>query len=366
MKKNTVTATAVRYVTHDLGDVRKDINAFLSLHYDQQRLRAGSVHPDYGFLWEAMSAQHRAGGKRFRPYLCLLAYEVLGGEQYQQVLPLAASLELLHAAVLMHDDIIDRDYTRHNQLNVAGTYQKHYSLLLKDETEVKHFAHSAAILSGDLLLSDAYQLIIGSSVTAEQRLRAAELLGEAIYDVSAGELLDTEASLYPPDYADSLKIAELKTALYSCSVPLAMGGMLAGASDDIQDLLRQIGQGLGIAFQLADDLLGVFGTEAVTGKTVIGDLREGKRTYLYQRTLRLANEHQTDRLATIIGKADCTEAMAEEARQIMIACGAKANIEQLMREYVTQANDYVAQLPIPQAAQDRLTDFIDLAVWRTS
>ena len=366
MKKNTVTATAARYASHNLTDVRQDVNVFLNLHYEQQRLRAGSVHPDYGFLWEAINAQHRAGGKRFRPYLCMLAYEVLGGTQYQQVLPLAASLELLHAAVLMHDDIIDRDYTRHNQLNVAGTYQQHYRLLLDDENEVKHFAHSAAILSGDLLLSDAYQLIIGSAVPATQRLRAAELLGEAIYDVSAGELLDTEASLYPPDYADSLKIAELKTALYSCSIPLAMGGMLAGASDDVQQLLRLIGQGLGIAFQLADDLLGVFGTESVTGKTVIGDLREGKRTYLLQRTLHLASLDQKARLETIIGKANCSELMAEEARQIMIACGAKAEIEQLMREYVDQANGYVAQLQVSQAAQDRLTDFIDLAVWRTS
>ncbi len=77
---------------------------------------------------------------------------------------------------------------RHNQLNVAGTYQQHYGLLLKDDSEIKHFAHSAAILSGDLLISDAYQLIINSSLSATQRLKSAELLGEAIYAVSAGAL----------------------------------------------------------------------------------------------------------------------------------------------------------------------------------
>jgi len=366
MKKDALTVTTLTSTMHDLPLVRSDINNFLNAHYEQQRMRAGRMHPDYGFLWETMTAQHKAGGKRFRPYLCVLAYEALGGSNYHQVLPISASLELLHAAMLMHDDIIDRDYIRHNQLNVAGTYQQHYGLLLKDDSEVMHFAHSAAILSGDLLISDAYQLIIGSTAAPELRIRAAELLGEAIFDVSAGELLDTEAALYPPDYADSLKIAELKTALYSCSIPLAIGGMLAGANDNVQQALRQIGSGLGIAFQLADDLLGVFGTESVTGKSVIGDLREGKRTYLLQRTLQNASPEQLQALDKIIGNADCSHEMADQARQIMIDCGAKAEIESLMTNYVDQANAIVGTLPIADSAQSRMIDFIDQAVWRTS
>lgn len=369
MKKTVpiVSATPPTHnVGHDLVTVRNDINDFLKLHYEQQRMRADSVHSDYGFLWEAMAAQSRAGGKRFRPYLCVLAYEALGGSNYSHILPICASLELLHAAVLIHDDVIDRDYVRHNERNVAGTYLQHYGMLLDDESEIKHFAHSAAILSGDLLISDAYQLIISSTLTAEQRLRAAELVGEAIYAVSAGELLDTEAALYPPDYADSLKIAELKTALYSCSIPLAIGGMLAGAGIDEQQALREIGRGLGIAFQLADDLLGVFGSELLTGKSVIGDLREGKRTYLLQRTLHLSSTAQKALLIPIIGNPDCTEKMAETARQIMIDCGARGEIEQLMRFYVEQANRLVTELPINSASKKRLSDFIDLAVWRNS
>lgn len=366
MKKNSIMAPAVHVVNHDLASVRTDINVYLHDHYERQRMRAGMLHPDYGFLWEAISAQHRAGGKRFRPYLCILAYEALGGTAYENVLPIAASLELLHAAMLMHDDIIDRDYVRHNELNVAGTYQQHYGMLLEDAAEIKHFAHSAAILSGDLLISDAYQLVVASQVTAEQRIRAAEMLGEAVYAVSAGELLDTEAALYPPDYADSLKIAELKTAIYSCSIPLAIGGMLAGASNEIQVGLRKIGLGLGIAFQLADDMLGVFGAELLTGKTVIGDLREGKRTYLLQRTLLLSNSEQKLRLEQIIGNPDCTETMADEARHIMTACGAKAEIEQLMREYVQEANVLVSGLPISPDAQAQMVEFIGQAVWRSS
>ncbi|MBC7708185.1 polyprenyl synthetase family protein [Polaromonas sp.] len=366
MKKNFGTSPLVQTASHSLPDVRTDINNYLAAHHENQRMRAGMIHPDYGFLWEAISAQHRAGGKRFRPYLCVLAYEALGGQQYNQIIPIGAALELLHAAVLIHDDIIDRDYIRHNELNVAGTYQQHYAMLLKDENEISHFADSAAILGGDLLLSDAYQLIITSQLSAAQRLDTAELLGEAIYAVTAGELLDTEAALYPPDYADSLKIAELKTALYSCSIPLAMGGMLAGASHATQQILRQVGSGLGIAFQLADDLLGVFGSESLTGKSVIGDLREGKRTYLLQRTLHLSSDSERQQLAGIIGNPDCSDAMANEAREIMIACGAKAEIEAMMQTYVEQANNLVATLPIDSAAQNRLIDFIDKAVWRNS
>lgn len=349
-----------------LPTVRDDINMFLEDHFRQQTARAANLHSDYKLLWEATTTQFEAGGKRFRPFLCVLVYQILGGSDYKNIVPIASALELLHIAVLMHDDIIDRDYTRHAKPNLAGTYRTHYGAFLTDEAEATHFAHGAAILAGDLLISDAYQLIINSPISAEQRLQTAQLLGEAVYDVSAGELLDTEAAFYPPDYADSLKIAELKTAFYTCSIPMAIGATLAGADATVIGLLRHMGSSLGIAFQMADDLLGVFGSERLTGKTTVGDLREGKRTYLLQRTLHLTDDSQKLILESIVGNHECNDAMVETARQMMIDCGARAEIEALMVTYVEQANSYVAMLPIEEAYKDKLRDFIDQAVWRNS
>lgn len=353
-------------ISHSLTDVRNDINQLLYEHFKRQHGLAADMHADYAALWEAISTVHQAGGKRMRPYLCVLAYEALGGEDYQALLPIASGLELLHFAMLVHDDIIDRDFIRHGELNVGGIYKERYQQLVSAAGEQVHFANSSAILAGDLLLSDAYQMMAGSSFPAEQRLSAIGFLGEAIYAVSGGELLDTEAALHDPTYVDSLKVAEFKTAVYSCSIPLVIGGVLAGADAQIQMELRHIGKCVGIAFQLADDLLGVFGASQQTGKTTLGDLREGKRTYLLQRTLHLASPTEVARLHKIIGRADITEAQADMARAIMVACGAKAEVEQLMTDYVSSAEVAVNGLAITDTAKKSLLAFISKAVWRSS
>lgn len=353
-------------ITHSLVDVKDDINVLLANHFEQQHARAANIHADYAVLWEAIAKQHNASGKRMRPYLCVLAYQAFNGNDYQALLPVAAGLELLHFAMLVHDDIIDRDFIRHGQANISGIYKDRYHKLAVAPEEQVHFANSSAILAGDLLLSDAYQLMAGSSFSADQRLQVIRLLGEAIYAVSGGELLDTEASLHDPTYVDSLKVAEFKTAVYSCSIPLVIGGVLAGADTETQLELHHIGKCIGIAFQLADDLLGVFGSSQQTGKSTISDLREGRRTYLLQRTLHLASPTEVSSLRGIIGRAGINEAQADRARAIMIACGAKAEVEQLMKDYVSSADAAINGLDISESAKKSLLDFVQKAVWRTS
>ncbi len=353
-------------ICHSLADVRHDINSLLADHFKHQHVQAADMHADYASLWEAIARQHDAGGKRMRPYLCVLAYQALDGDDYQALLPIAAGLELLHFAMLVHDDIIDRDLVRHGQPNISGIYKERYRKLVAAPEEQVHFANSSAILAGDLLLSDAYQLMAGSSFPADQRLQVIKLLGEAIYAVSGGELLDTEASLHDPTYVDSLKVAEFKTAVYSCSIPLVIGGVLAGADTETQLELRHIGKCVGIAFQLADDLLGVFGSSQQTGKTTIGDLREGRRTYLLQRTLHLASPTEVATLHGIVGQAGISQAQADMARAIMIACGAKAEVEQLMKDYVSSAEVAINGLDISETSKKSLLAFVQKAVWRTS
>ena len=353
-------------ISHSLTDVRNDINQLLQEHINRQHSLAADMHADYASLWEAIATVHQAGGKRMRPYLCVLAYEALGGRDYQAILPVAGGLELLHFSMLVHDDIIDRDFIRHGELNIGGIYKERYQQLTDSVSEQVHFANSSAILAGDLLLSDAYQMMATSSLPADKKLQAIGFLGEAVYAVSGGELLDTEAALHDPTYVDSLKVAEFKTAIYSCSIPLVIGGVLAGADAEIQLELRHIGKCVGIAFQLADDLLGVFGASQETGKTTLGDLREGKRTYLLQRALHLASPTEVTKLHGIIGHADITAAQADMARAIMVASGAKAEVEQLMRDYVSSAEVAVNGLDITNAAKKLLLAFITKAVWRSS
>lgn len=345
-------------ITRSLHDVRDDVDTLLAKHLLSQQARADELHTDYGFLWQSLLDLHEAGGKRMRPYLFIAAYEALGGSDYKGVLPIGAALELLHTALLIHDDVIDRDYVRRGASNVAGTYQQRYAGLKASDVDKQHFSNSAAILAGDLMISEAYQLIFASHLPAVQKIKAAQLLGETTYVVAGGELLDTEAVLYPPDAANSLQIAELKTAFYSCVTPLVMGGVLAETDDATLALLKDVGTNFGIAFQLVDDIAGVFGNPKQTGKATVGDLREGKRTYLLQRTLQLASVAQKKQLKTIIGNPAADKTMMRQAREIMVACGAKAEVEKSIKQYVEQAAQAVNKLPISNESKNTLVTFI--------
>ncbi|MDL2363531.1 MAG: polyprenyl synthetase family protein [Patescibacteria group bacterium] len=363
--KQPISPTAVsRSQPRTFASVREDVDVVLQAHYKSQSDRANVLSPDFSFLWDAASHQNKAGGKRLRPYLCMLAYESLGGTEYHDVLPVAAALELLHSAMLIHDDIIDRDYVRRNEPNVAGIYQIKYATALQNSEERDHFANAAALLAGDLLLSDAYQLILMSTIQDTAKIKMSKLLGDAIYTVVAGELLDSEAALYPLERADSLNIAELKTAQYSFATPLLAGSIMANAPEADQAKLREFGTKLGIAFQLADDLLGVFGDESETGKSALSDIREGKCTYLLQQSIRMATAEQKQHLLAIVGNPLCDKTMAEQARAIFTETGAKAEVERLMTRYANDAETILKSLNLSDAYHQKFVDFIQQAVWR--
>ncbi len=336
--------------SHSLADVCRDIDQLVINHIQIRQDKAKNLSSDYGLLWEALKTTYQAGGKRLRPYLCVFAYDALDGKDYKSILPVAGALELLHNAMLIHDDIIDRDYTRRGADNMAGMYRNRYKVTAKSSAEKDHFANSAALLAGDLMLSEAYQLVRLSSLPDIKKLQVIELIGETIHTVVGGELLDTEAVLNLGDITDTLLIAELKTASYSFVTPLLLGGMLAGVDEASLSELKTIGTNLGIAFQLADDIAGIFDSPAQTGKPPYGDIREGKQTYLLQKTLQLCTPAQIKQLQMIIGNADCTKTMAHQAKTIMNECGAKQAVEQKIQTYTKQATDAVNKLPLSAQA----------------
>lgn len=254
-----------------------------------QRQQAESLHPMYGRLWQAITDQVLGGGKRLRPYLTVIASQAYGTPHAPPALiDVAAAWELLHVSMLMHDDIVDRDYQRHGQINVAGQYLLHYEPI-KDYSQRLHYAHSAALLAGDLVLSAAHKLIDTSGLPASTIAQVQEIFYEATFEVVGGELLDMEASVSGA-VIDLQLIAALKTASYSIIGPLLSGAVIAGAPILELEKLRTLGMCLGIGFQLADDMLGIFGDELVTGKPANSDLAEGKRTQVVEVAFQLMTE----------------------------------------------------------------------------
>jgi len=355
-RQATIASTAAQPT---IESVRDDVNLLLDEFYARGTERAATLHASYGRLWAAMHANHRAGGKRLRPYVTMLAYWGLGGTHYARVLPAAAALELLHASLLAHDDIIDRDYVRHGVPNIAGQYQAIYRADGLTAAQITHYADGAALLGGDLLLAGAHQLINRSALLGEQKSQALELLGEAMFVVAGGELLDTEAAFLTHEGTSSLQIAQLKTAHYSFVTAFSLGATLAGAEPAVVQRLARAGRAIGVAFQLADDLLGVFGDEAVTGKSTINDLAEGKRTYLIERALAQTDAAGQQLLRSTLGNPQAPPADILATKALLVDCGAKADTEAVIVREHAHALQLLADIPLNPAAQQSLRQLLD-------
>ena len=342
-----------------LNQVIQDVEDYLNVYLKSQLDEARRLNPDYAELWEVIIDVNGAGGKRIRPYMTVLSYKAFGGTNYKSILPIASAMELLHCAMLIHDDIIDRDYVRRGKPNVAGQYYNKYA----GNDDRAHLAASAAIIAGDLLISSAYQIVLESDFDAEQKLLAHKIIGEAIFEVCGGELMDTEAVIYQPDQVNSLKIAELKTAGYSFDAPLRMGAILAGATDGSVKTLSDYARSVGVAFQLTDDMLGVFGDESVTGKPEGSDLKEAKRTYLLQRTLKNLQGNERVEFEALVGR-ELSRAELEQARNLMKKSGAVEEADSIINAQISLASKSIEKLSFESDVNDEFEKLMKKSVKR--
>ena len=340
------------------------VDGFLMPLFMQLTEDARRISPHYETLWQDIQKLYSAGGKRLRSYMTFLTYEAYSGKSYENILPAAAAQELLHMAMLIHDDIIDRDDIRYGVKNIAREYMDHYEELLAEVSDRRHYANSAAILAGDLLISESYVLISETQANPAAVLASQKLLSKAVFQVVGGELLDTEAAFRGADSADPLTIAEQKTASYSFVSPFLMGAILAEADQLQQDILQKLGEQLGIAYQLRDDILGVFGDEEKTGKSTSGDLKEGKRTLLLSEFRKLATEAQRQEFDAQFGNHEASTEDIARMKELFVESGAKASIEELIAAYQEHAHRLVDALDIQQVHRDAFTSLIELCIRR--
>lgn len=296
--------------------------------------------------------------------MTLLTYEMYSSADVKTILPAAAAQELLHLAMLIHDDIIDRDLTRYGKENVAARYLKHYGNSIKDENERHHYAQSAAILAGDLLISEAYMLITQTDVDPKAILRAQQLVSQSVFHVIGGELLDTEAAFRADKASDPLKIAEQKTASYSFVSPFLVGATLAGAPQGQLHILQSLGEVLGIAYQLRDDIMGVFGNVSQTGKSTEGDIREGKRTVLIQEFRTRASADDLVVFNKSFGNRTASPKEIKTIKHIIEKSGAKAAVESIIEEHHRKALELLDTLAIDDSHKKAFEQLVELALMR--
>lgn len=229
---------------------------------------------------EALEAFVLRGGKRLRPAFAYWGYRGAGGTDSDQVVAALAALEFVQASALIHDDLMDRSDTRRGEPAVHRRFAAHH----RGAGWVGNadgFGDSAAILLGDLCLVWSDQLLHGAGLDPYQVQRARPVFDEMRTEVTIGQYLDVLAQASGDTSVERAgKIARYKSAKYTVERPLLLGAALADASAPLRDAYSGYGLPLGEAFQLRDDVLGVFGDPRQTGKPAGDDLREGKRTFL--------------------------------------------------------------------------------------
>ena len=293
----------------------------------EQRDLLTHLDPAVGDLLDT-AEQFAAGGKMLRPTFCHAGWLLAGGAPGDpRIVAAGAAFEWLQGSALVHDDLMDGSDTRRGRPSVHRDYEARHLAdgALGDPAE---YGARVAILLGDLLLSWADQHFR----RARPDERTADLWDFCKSEVVSGQFLDVLSQTRDRFDVDSaMHVIRFKAAKYTVERPLHVGAALAGADDTLLAALTDVALPLGEAFQLRDDVLGVFGDPADTGKPAGDDLREGKRTVLIART---ADAVGHDRVLALLGH---TEGIAELS-DLIRSCGALAAVEQDIDRLVDQAH----------------------------
>lgn len=271
------------------------------------------------------------GGKRVRPRLLWWGMRACGAAETASALRLGVALDLIQTCALIHDDVMDRSRLRRGKASVhIGLAER--AGLSPDSGQGSAFGCSAAVLAGDLALVWADDTVAETVLPATRRRRIGALWRAMRTEMVAGQYLDLRGQVSGgSSVARALRTACLKSASYSVERPLAIGAALAGADEHTTDALRSAGRCAGIAFQLRDDLLGVFGDPALTGKPSGDDIREGKPTYLLAVTRSRAEAAGDVEALAVLGRAagnaDLTEEDLADVRDVFEMTGARAHVE---------------------------------------
>lgn len=315
-------------------------NAFLEQRFAKRIEEAAAMHETYRTLWSETARIVMNGGKRLRPYLVMIG----AGRYDPSAIPIAAAQELLHVAMLAHDDVIDQDNIRRGEPNINGSYVERYTPYL-DGPLAQHYAHSAGILAGDLLLSEAYHCIMSSDNPSDLKSKLSETLYASIFSVLGGELMDVEAAFMRDLSFDPIMVSRYKTASYSCIGPLVSGAQWSNTPQEVIDQLTEFGMYAGIAFQLQDDLLGVFGDEAKTGKSSLTDLREAKTTYLIQLYTATLDEVGLQKFRSVFGNIEATDDELHALKAAIAATSAVKGTESRIHEYFEKSTTIALSMP---------------------
>jgi len=346
-----------------LEAVREDLEGLLARYLSARVADLVRLDPALEDVGREVADLVRLGGKRLRPAFVYWGHRATGAEPLPGVLHCAGAVELLHAFALVHDDVMDRSDRRRGRPAVHAALAAVHAAegLLGDP---RWFGVGGAILAGDIAFVWSDRLFDEAPLPAESLERARRIFTDLRVEVMAGQFLDLRLAATPDATEDdALRVALLKSGRYTVTRPLQLGAAIGGGgSAALDEALVGYGDAIGLAFQLRDDVLGLYGDPESTGKGALDDLREGKRTLLVLRALAKADPVQRDVLAAVVGDRDLDEAAADRAREIVRDCGALADVEQMLDVQHERARAHLDGVGEP--ARRALEELADLALFR--
>lgn len=343
-----------------LGSLKTQIDKEIAHQFDAV---IGETKKEDKLLAEALMQIKKialAGGKRIRGALVVEAYFGVGGKERKKIIKVAAAIELVHLFLLVHDDIIDRGDLRHGQVTLHKILLKKYQKKM-GEVEAQHFGNSIAIIAGGMLHALANKIILEAGfpneITVRALLKLQEVVGTTIVGQSQDIVIEHEKNVSPKQV---LTMCQNKTARYTFEGPLQIGVMLGGCKD--KKTLKQLSLlalPLGIAFQIQDDMLGVFGEKSKIGKSVASDIEEGKQSLLVVKAREFGSEMQKKKINSILGRKNLTQKEILEFQNVLIETGSFEFSKNLTKKYLQTAKKEVEKLIVKKNSKDFLLGMVE-------
>jgi len=296
-------------------------------------------------LYEPAKYILAAGGKRIRPVLVLCACEAVGGKK-EDALDAASGLEILHNFTLVHDDIMDHAASRRGRMTVHTKWDS-----------------NVAILAGDVLLGLAYRALLQSNTTSIQEV--SRIFTEGVIEVCEGQAYDKEFELRKRVSLDEYLLMIRKKTGTMVAVAMEVGAILGNGSSGERAALQSYGELVGEAFQVQDDLLDVIADEKQFGKTIGGDIVEGKKTFLLITALQRAKGEEKRLLQKIVQEGGVAKGKVDRVRRIFVATGAVEAAEVQIANDIAKAKEQLNILKGSESAQ-MLSWFADMLLSRKS
>ncbi len=344
---------------------KEQLDKELKVYLDNKVAEAAKISPFTKELSEHIADLTLRGGKRIRAALFYYSYLAHGGKNKPEALKASMSMELSETYLLIHDDIMDNDSLRRGGMTINTSYRQIGENRYHDRINTRNFGNSIAMLAGNIANSWSNEIITDSKFKPPYVRDAINELNRVYVVEQYGQMLDFLSGVRDDlTKKDVIMIQQLKTVPYTFDGPMRIGAILAGANSKELARLSQYSVPLGTAFQIQDDILGMFGSEEKLGKPVISDLKEGKKTLLILEALNKAKGRERETILINLGNRKTTLNGLKDVRVIIEKTGSLVHSKRLAQKYVREAMESLDKMHLRKEGKDFLIGIAEYMIQR--